>query len=45
MPLPWAAEWGNEAMVKLLLEKSAKLETKDEAVVELLRREIPIIRD
>ena len=28
-PLPWAAEGGHEAVVKLLLEKGAELETKD----------------
>ncbi len=29
-PLSWAAESGNEAVVKLLLEKGADLELKDE---------------
>ena len=29
-PLSWAAEIGHEAMVKLLLEKGAELETKDD---------------
>jgi ankyrin repeat domain-containing protein 50 len=29
-PLSWAARYGHEALVKLLLEKGAELETKDE---------------
>ena len=32
-PLSWAAESGHEAVVKLLLENGAELETKDELMV------------
>ena len=32
-PLSWAAENGHEAVVKLLLEKGAELESKDNVLV------------